>query len=221
MNKKFLLVAILMAMAIIAQAQSRKKKSKQKTSYALGISSGYFLHGDIFEESENTFSGYKTFQIDVQKYGKGVKSSIGLGFVSRKSEFTTLGTIIEESRNALFLNFNYLYHLKKNISSSGIYLGGFAGFLFDRGDQLPIVSFAFPISTTYLSFWTGPKAEYIYQVNAKISLLAGGQLGLLEFGRKTTKRDDPQLPPSAQSNHETYSGFAQRINLNLGFNIRL
>ncbi|MBK7633839.1 MAG: hypothetical protein IPJ13_05740 [Saprospiraceae bacterium] len=78
MNKKFLLVAILMAMAIIAQAQSRKKKSKQKTSYALGISSGYFLHGDMFEESENTFSGYKTFQIDVQKYGKGVKSSIGL-----------------------------------------------------------------------------------------------------------------------------------------------
>lgn len=221
MNNKFILIAMLLTMTFIAQAQSRKKKPKQKASYALGISGGYFSYGDMFENSGNTFTGFKTFQIDVQKYHRGKKSGIGIGYASQKSEFNPFGTIIDESRNVLFLNFHHLYNLKKNSSGSGIYFGGFAGILFDNGEQLPQSNFVFPFSTTYLSLWTGPKADYIYQINPKLSLLAGGQLGLLEFGRRTIKRDDPQLPVSLQSKHETYFSFAQRFNFNLGINFKI
>ncbi|MBK8624509.1 MAG: hypothetical protein IPN86_02690 [Saprospiraceae bacterium] len=67
MSKKYLLLAMLMTMAIFMQAQSKRKKSKQKPTYTIGISSGYFSHGDMFENSENDFVGLSSFQVEVQK----------------------------------------------------------------------------------------------------------------------------------------------------------
>ena len=36
--------------------------------------------------------------------------------------------------------------------------------LYDRGKQLSRSNFPFPIYTTYLALWTGPKVEYLYQI---------------------------------------------------------
>lgn len=221
MSKKYLLLAMLMTMAIFVQAQSKRKKSKQKPTYTIGISSGYFSHGDMFENSENDFVGLSSFQVEVQKLFKGRKSGFSLGYLARKSEYKPSIYIVDESRSAFMINYNLMFNMVKSENSTGFYLGGFVGALYDRGKQLSRSNFSFPFYTTYLALWTGPKVEYLYQINSKISLSAGGQLGLFEFGRQTNKREDPQLPVSFQSKTETYFSFAQRINLNLGIHMTL
>lgn len=221
MSKRYIILVILLSMAILAQAQSKRKKSKQKPTYTIGISSGYFSHGKMFENSENDFVGFSTFQVDGQKLFKGRKSGFSLGYIARKSEYKPSIYFVDESRSAFMINYNLMYNLIKSENKTGLYLGGFVGALFDRGKQLSRANFSFPFYTTYLALWTGPKSEYLYQINSKISLSAGGQLGLLEFGRLTNKREDPSLPVSIQSKSETYFSFAQRINLNLGIHMTL
>jgi len=221
MSKRYFLLAMLMTVAIFAQAQSKRKKSKQKPTYSIGISSGYFSHGDMFENSENDFVGLSSFQVEVQKLFKGRKSGFSLGYIARKSEYKPSIYIVDESRSAIMINYNLMFNMVKSENTTGLYLGGFVGALYDRGKQLSRSNFSFPFYTTYLALWTGPKAEYLYQINSKIALSAGGQLGLLEFGRQTRKREDPQLPVSFQSKSETYVSFAQRINLNLGIHMTL
>lgn len=221
MNKKYVLLIFLLSISCLVQAQSRKKKSKQKPNYAIGVSGGYFFHGHMFDKSENNFKGLKTYQIEVQKYHEGKKSDISLGFASRKSEYKPSTIIIDESRYALYLNYTILYNLKKKNNGSGVYIGAFSGVLFDRGEQIPRSNFAFPYSTKYYAFWMGFKTEYLFQINTKFSISAGGQLGLLEFGNKTTRLDDPNLPVRLQLKSETYLSFAQRINLSLGINFTL
>lgn len=221
MSKKYLLLAILMTLSIFVQAQSKRKKSKQKATYAIGISGGYFSHGKMFENSENDFTGLSTFEVEIEKFFKARKSGFSITYLSRKSEYKPSIYIVDESRSALMINYNLMYNIVKSENKTGLYLGGFVGALFDRGKQFSRANLSFPFYTTYLALWTGPKAEYLYQMNSKIAFSVGAQLGLLEFGRQTRKRDDPSLPESVQSKSETYFSFAQRTNLNLGFYITL
>jgi len=220
-NKKYVLMVIIMTISIIGQAQSKKKKSKQRAIYSIGISGGYFMHGEIFKNSANDFAGLKFFQIDAQKLHKSKKSGFSLGYLSKKAEYIPFGSSVDESRFAFILNYNVMFNTMKNGNQSGLYLGGFVGLIYDRGEQLSRGFFAFPVNTTYSSLWIGPKAEYLYQINPKLALSASAQLGLLEFGRQSINRDDPILPESAQTKTETYFSFGKRINLNLGINITL
>ncbi len=221
MSKKYLLLAILMTMSIFMHAQSKRKKSKQKATYAIGISGGYFSHGKMFENSENDFTGLSTFEFEIEKFFKARKSGLSINYMTRNSEYKPSIYIVDESRSALMINYNLMYNIVKSENKTGLYLGGFVGALFDRGKQLSSDNFSFPFYTTYLALWTGPKAAYLYQLNSKIAFSVGAQLGLLEFGRQTNKREDPQLPVSFQSKSETYFSFAQRINLNLGIHLTL
>lgn len=175
----------------------------------------------MFENSEYDFTGLSTFQVDVQKFFKSRKSGFSISYMTRKLEYNPYYSIIDESRSAFMLNYNLSYNIKKSENSSGLYLGGFVGGIFDRGKLSYRTNFSFPRYTTYLALWLGPKAAYLYQLNSKIAFSVGAQLGLLEFGRQTNKREDPQLPVSFQSKSETYFSFAQRTNLNLGFHITL
>ena len=219
MNKKYTLWVIFMIFALMVNAQSKKKKSKQKPAYTIGISSGYFSHGKMFENSENDFSSFGTFQIEGQKLFKSKKTGLSLGYFSAKSDFTKNNITTDESRFALMLNYNLMYNILKSKNTTGLYVGGFLGALYDQGKQLYRSNFAFPFYTTYVAGWLGPKAEYLYQINPKIALSACSQFGLVEFGKQSNKRDDPNLPKRNQT--ETYVDFAKRINLNLGITFTL
>lgn len=61
-------MVIIMTISIIGQAQSKKKKSKQRAIYSIGISGGYFMHGEIFKNSANDFAGLNFFKLMPKNY---------------------------------------------------------------------------------------------------------------------------------------------------------
>ncbi len=220
--KILLIILCIVAMVCTLEAQSKEKRTnpKPKPEYALDVTGGYFFHGKMFEYSTNNFAGLKTLQIGYSKTKKSQKYGISLGVGLHSSEDQASNVIFDETRKFLSLSYNHTFDILKR-DKTRIFIGGFTGMLFDKGENQPIVTFAFPQSVTQYGIIIGPQIEVSQNISNKISIIAGSKLGLFEGAHRLSKVDDPKLPNGFNEKKEFKFTIAQRINFNVGLSVRL
>lgn len=216
------LFGILFLSLVICQPllSQKKKKKKEMPQYYIGVFGGYFSHGEIFKNSKDLFSGIQTFHIEYTKKFLNNKIGVGLDFMNQTSDVKLGFLINEQARNAVML---YGKQSKKIIKTkkTATYLGGYGGFLYDRGWVKPKVNLAFPINTRYLGVVIGPELEFEYLISPKVTFNILGKISLAEVGNRKEEGEDPNLPKKVQTISESYFYFGQRINFNIGFGVKL
>ena len=209
-----------MLFAVACFGQRTKGRSKQKSEYAIAVSGGYFLNGKMSDFSNESYSGCRMLQFDIQKFKAYNKAGITFTFLNNKIETFRSFYSLLETRYSVFLNYNRMFGLSKNINGNGFFMGGYIGAVYDYAEHDPLTNLTTDYNFRYMGISFGPKAEYFHLITSNIFILAGTQFGLIELGRKRMVGDDPQLPIRAQRTNTTYTSLANRLNLNLGISYK-
>jgi len=208
-----------------------QRKKNKKSEHILHVRGG-FISDFKTDESELNYNGFNVLNFGWSKVKGNQLHGIeveGFSFTEGFVEFivTNMDTIItrglDRNRTTVELIYSRMYALNNNDITKGLFVGPTGSILYNRDENIPAVTTAFPIATDCFCIGLGARAGYNWRLLDRLMITFSTKATLLDIGWKRERVLNPILTKSQKIAEEGVNAdfIRPQYQIMLGLNFRI